>query len=266
MNICNNCYYMTKNIYHFKNHKCITKTFRCNECLKFFVSKYSLDRHKKNSCKNNKVLCLERELELEKKKHDKPKKTSKRTSKEPNVLINNNNTNNYNYTNTNNYNNNQNINITVNNYNNPDLSHISNQEFYSLLKNVERVENTYAKIFELIYFNELRPQNHSIYCSNLRSNKIYVFENNKFRPMYLHEFRDYVETTFEEYIVVLMNNLTDYIEDKDQIIKDKTNEVMDVFDDICKDRDTEKVFNTIHLRTHDLRNIVKNSKKLKDLN
>ena len=68
-------------------------------------------------------------------------------------------------------------NITIIAYNKtPDLSHLSNNDFLTIM---QKGFNSVPRLIEAIYFNPVKPENHNVYIPNIKNNYVMVWNGSK---------------------------------------------------------------------------------------
>jgi hypothetical protein len=137
--------------------------------------------------------------------------------------------------------------LIMNNYDDPDVSHIRTKHIYDALENFEKSK---SEIVGLIYFNKDAPHNHSIYYPNPRNDKIMAYKDGSFNSMRIEDFNNFVGDGLDDKVQILVNEKLD--EDKYQRVKTYNN----------TERDKEKDTKLILLKAHDKANLVKKRKKI----
>ncbi len=239
--LCNKCSYKTTSKKNFELHNCSSSTYKCVVCGLCYNNKPNLSRHKKTCLtpenKDEKIKKLEEELKSLKKLIE-PMSIS-------NTLNSNNTSNN-------------NIQINLTNYREPSIAHITNEEFYEIVKNVKTsddVEDAYMKTFKLVHLNPNVPQNHTLFCTDKNYKTLEVYEKLKGRDkgrikiLYDDEFKFYVED-FENNVV---NKLATRLEISDTpTIKDKDKmEHLDSFDNVKFD-DSDDIYYSVSRKMCDI--------------
>ena len=182
---------------------CIEKRFVCKYCNKSYKYSQGLSKHVKYTCKKNKdedlkelVRLLNLKVETMEASHkqsqhifereiEKRDKQIQRLSTK--LQINNSNiiTNNYN-------------NITLLDYKNTDLSHLTHDDF---AHSVNRINNCVKTICERIHYNPEKPENMNIYISNLKNNYVTLYENGEWvLKKGIDDIYDHKEILLEEWI------------------------------------------------------------------
>jgi hypothetical protein len=151
----------------------------CLFCNKDFLNKGNLTKHLRNNCNNIKELnekknklienekFLKQENELKKMRNDIAKLLKNQTK---NINITNN------VTNINNINNNNKLVININSFGKEDLSHITVEDYKKYLTGFFP---GFIKFIEKIHFDENMPSNHNICITNLKSNNLFVYNDNE---------------------------------------------------------------------------------------
>jgi len=146
-----------------------TNTFTCKYCDKIYKHKSSLSKHIKYTCTKNKaedLTELVRLLNIRLEKQDKQLETqTKQIEKlmgklEINSSFNNNTINN----------------ITLLNYKDTDVSHLTNEDYKKCIK---KVCFCVMALIEKVHFNPTKPENMNIYISNIKDKYMMVYQNNK---------------------------------------------------------------------------------------
>ena len=188
------------------------KTFECEYCQKVFKHQSSLCKHVKYSCKKNKDedmkelvrLLNEQNQSLKEEKqqmHQRvmnlEKKISKLTTK---LQINNNNINNGIINNTN---------ITLNNYGDTDISHLTDSDYKYLIK---EVNEGIPKLIEKIHFNPKKPENMNVYISNMKEKYIMIYKDGSWK---LHDRND----ELDRMLIRKVGHLDDWLRNNNQYDK-----------------------------------------------
>ena len=71
-----------------------------------------------------------------------------------------------------------NINLKINHYKSPDRSHLSDKEIFSIINSCN---SCVPNLVEKTYFDERKPENHSIYINNLSTKYAYTYLNNQWQ-------------------------------------------------------------------------------------
>jgi len=181
--------------------------FSCKFCGKEYKHKQSITKHLKNSCDkkeddyNELVHLLNMQIENQKKEIQEEKEERK---KENNALVKqieslkgkleikgsfNNTTNN----------------ITLN-YNQTDVSHLTDQDYRSCIR---KVCHSVLTLIEKIHFNPDKPENMNVYISNMRDKYAMCYEGNKWTLKNKTDTIDKLYTDKE-------NMLEEWVNDKDE--------------------------------------------------
>jgi len=150
--------------------------FVCKYCEQKFKFKQSMYRHIKYSCTKNKtedltelVRLLNLQLEQQKSEFQTQLQTqSKQIEKLMGKLEINGSFN----TTVNNVTNN----INLLNYNDTDISHLTDNDYEKCIK---QVYNCVMKMIEKVHFNPDKPENMNLYISNIKSNHMMMYKDNK---------------------------------------------------------------------------------------
>jgi septal ring factor EnvC (AmiA/AmiB activator) len=151
--------------------------------------------------------------------------------------------------------------IIINNYNNPDTSHINNRQVLKALKNINDV---YATLFELIYFNPEAPHNHSILYPNMNRNRIMTWDNGEFKSMMIKDFEEEIlNNKLDTEIQELVNGLEDsgYQEDNEKR-KKLLDKYIKNFNNHWEKRDKNRDNKLMLMRAHDKKDMIKDTKKV----
>jgi hypothetical protein len=137
----------------------IYNSIQCDGCCKNFSTKKTLNHHKKYICSN----IIKKQFEELKTKIENLEKRDK-------------------ISNTDNSNCNNNNMIVLNNYEDTDITKLSDETIYSLLKNSES-KQLIAKFVEKFHFNKDMPENQNVYISNINDKYIKVYRNDRWELM-----------------------------------------------------------------------------------
>jgi len=231
----------------------ISNQFKCKYCEQGYKHKSSLSKHIKYSCTKNKTEDLTElvrllNLQLEQQKNDfqsQLQTQTKQIEKLMSKLEINYNTQN---TNSNNTTINNVVNVNLLNYDDTDTSHLTDKDYEKCIK---QVYNCVMKMIEKVHFNPEKPENMNLYISNIKSNHMMMYKDNKW---------------------LLVNNkeLESIYADKDNLIntwievnKIKDKELLEKFNKCTNmDEDTLKsVYDEIKLLMFNQRDVVKNQIK-----
>jgi hypothetical protein len=162
-----------------KMKESLESNITCLFCNKDFLNKGNLSKHLRNNCSNirelhdkkNKLIenekFLKQENELKKMRNDIAKLLKNQMK---NINITNN------VTNINNINNNNKLVININSLGKEDLSHITVEDYKRYLTGFFP---GFIKFIEKIHFDENMPSNHNICITNLKSNNLFVYNDNE---------------------------------------------------------------------------------------
>jgi len=153
-----------------------THNFSCKYCGQKYKHKQSVTKHIKYSCTKNKtedltelVRLLNLQLEQQKSEFQSQLQTqSKQIEKLMGKLEINGSFN----TTVNNVTNN----INLLNYNDTDVSHLTDKDYEKCIK---QVYNCVMKMIEKVHFNPEKPENMNLYISNIKSNHMMMYKDNK---------------------------------------------------------------------------------------
>jgi hypothetical protein len=159
------------------SHKSINH-FKCKYCEQCYKHKSSLSKHIKYSCTKNKTEDLTElvrllNLQLEQQKNEFETKLQSQTKQIEKLMdkleINTYNTNSNNTINVTN-------NINLLNYDQTDTSHLTDNDYEKCIKHVY---DCVVKMIEKVHFNPEKPENMNLYISNIKSNHIMMYKDNK---------------------------------------------------------------------------------------
>jgi hypothetical protein len=178
-----------------------TSPFCCKYCQQQFKFKQSMYRHIKYSCTKNKTEDLVElvrllNLQLEQQKNDfetKLQTQSKQIEKLMGKLEINGSFNTHNTNNTNN------VNILLN-YNETDVSHLTDADYK---KCIRRVSRCVMGLIEKVHFNPNKPENMNMYISNIKDKYMMVYQNKKWtltNKEHLDRVYDDNETLIEQWV------------------------------------------------------------------
>jgi len=153
----------------------------------------------------------------------------------------------------NNQQNNINVNIIVNPYKDTNMKFLSNEEKKSILsKGYKAVED----LVKMIHFNKDKPENHNIYISNMKGNKILIYSGDDWN---LHDRDDVIQDLYDDqsrYLCGEFNNLKEQL-DASTIKK---------FENYINDMDEEEIASNIKkeiiLILYNNRKIIEETRKL----
>jgi len=187
-----------------ENNSKIKKEYICDKCNKKLYDKSTLNRHSK-ICKN---------ISIE------PINTTNNTT------INNTTINNINNGVINNNTIINNINITIlNPYNAPTISKLLRRQIERCIRDAfreEKANEIIPRVFDITYFNEKCPENHSIKYSNIKLDRSLVYNGYNFVPALLSSLKDEVIENLEELIDKVFREMNPEIND------DKINKILDI--------------------------------------
>ena len=152
--------------------------FKCKYCEQCYKHKSSLSKHIKYSCTKNKTEDLTElvrllNLQLEQQKNEFETKLQSQTKQIEKLMekleINTYNTNSHNTINVTN-------NINLLNYDQTDTSHLTDNDYEKCIKHVY---DCVVKMIEKVHFNPEKPENMNLYISNIKSNHIMMYKDNK---------------------------------------------------------------------------------------
>lgn len=221
---------------------------KCSYCNKEFTRRWTLYRHINDRCEQKRIVDQEKEEIFKKllndmveiKNENKEIKSENKEIKEKNKQLENkilllerksktkNNNIKNNNINSNNTNNITNNNIKIVAYGKEDLTKLTEKEWLQILNRNYRSIEEFIKI---LHFDKNKPENHNVYVSNMRSNKIMIHDgqnwNMKDRKIELDEM-------YEDKAQIIL--------DKFEIYKDKMQQSrVKNYDKIKDDYDTEKI-------------------------
>lgn len=207
---------------------------KCKYCHKQFKHKQGMYRHIKYSCEKNKdegmkeLARLLNEIKEQNKSKDKQienmqKQIDKLTSKLQiqNLNLQNNTLNQIQ----------NNFHIKLLNYNETDYSHLSDEDYMNFIKH-----NNFCvkQLIEQVHFNDEKPENKNIYISNIKSNYVMLYKNNKWQIV---NRKEQIDDLYEYNEIILEEWYNNY--------KDKDNEMVQSFERYLKSKDQDEVINHI---------------------
>ncbi len=206
----------------------------CKYCNKQFKYKQGLYRHIKYNCKKNndegmkELARLMNEIKEQNKSKDKQieqmqKQIDKLTNKLQIQTLNlQNNTLNQIQ---------NNFHIKLLNHNETDYSHLSDKDYIICMK-----ENNFCvkKLIEKVHFNDKKPENKNIYISNIKSNYVMLYKNDKWQIVTRKE---QIDNLYEYNEIVLEEWYENY--------KDKNNEMIKSFERYLKYKEDDEGINRI---------------------
>ena len=174
---------------------------KCKYCDQCYKHRSSLSKHIKYSCTKNKTEDLVElvrllNLQLEQQKNDfetKLQTQSKQIEKLMGKLEINGSFNTHNTNNTNN------VNILLN-YNETDVSHLTDADYK---KCIRRVSRCVMGLIEKVHFNPNKPENMNMYISNIKDKYMMVYQNKKWtltNKEHLDRVYDDNETLIEQWV------------------------------------------------------------------
>ena len=210
--------------------------FKCKYCGKRYKYSQGLSKHIKYSCKKSKdedmkeLARLMNEIKEQNELKDKEisilhKQIDKLTNKLQIQNINNNTQNNT----LNNIQNN--FHIKLLNHSQTDYSHLSDKDYIHCMK-----QNNFCvkQLIEKVHFNDIKPENKNIYISNIKSNYIMLYKNDKWqivnRKEQIDNLYEYNEFMLEEWY---------------ENYKDKNNEMIKSFERYLKYKEDDEAINHI---------------------
>jgi hypothetical protein len=228
----------------------------CNYCNKIFSTNSNLRRHERLYCKVikqnklNETILLKKEIILLKNQN---KKIMKIINNNNQVIKQNNITNN----NTNKLNANHSFN-TVNNivkFGNEDLDYITDNVYKKLMN---KGYQSVPQLINYIHFNKNKPENHNIIKTNMRDNKISIFDGEKFILVDKQNILEQLYDTKSEIIEMKFDEIKDDLSDK----------VINKISRFIRDKDNDKhktlILKDIDLLTYNNRDIPLKTKHIKN--
>jgi hypothetical protein len=219
------------------------KSFECKYCNKGFTTKQAMYRHIKYRCDKNDDESLKELVRLlnEQKEENKSmqKQIDQLTKKLQISKVSH--TNSHNNTMNNSHNQQIHYNIQLLNHDKTDYSHLTDRDYVKCIKDVNHCVKT---LICKVHFNPLKPENHNIYISNLKSKNIMVYMDGKWKV----EDRDtHLTDLFDDNHLVLEEWYAQY--------KDKYPDIVKSFQRYLKNKNDEDIVNYIkELITKDLYN------------
>ena len=228
------------------NQKSISP-FVCKYCEHKFKFKQSMYKHIKYSCTKNKtedLTELVRLLNLQLEHKDKQLETQ---SKQIEKLMDKLEINTYN-TNSNNTTINNVVNVNLLNYDDTDTSHLTDKDYEKCIK---QVYNCVMKMIEKVHFNPEKPENMNLYISNIKSNHMMMYKDNKWLLVNNKE----LESIYADKDN-LINTWIEVNKIKDQELLEKFNKCTNMDESTLK-----SVYDEIKLLMFNHRDVVKNQIK-----
>ena len=213
---------------------CDTSHLKCKYCNKQFKYKQGMYRHIKYSCKKNKdedmkeLARLMNEIkEQNKSKDNQIEQMQKQIDKLTNKLQ----IQNFNLQNNTLNNIQNNFHIKLLNYNETDYSHLSDNDYIFCIK-----ENNFCvkKLIEKIHFNNKKPENKNIYISNIKSNYVMLYKDNKWQIV---NRKEQIDGLYEYNEIILEEWYQNY--------KDKDNEMIKSFERYLKCKEQDEMLNNV---------------------
>ena len=206
----------------------------CKYCNKEFKYKQGMYRHIKYSCKKNKDEDIkelarllneqnqqnklkEKEIEIMKKQIDKLSNKLQIQS----LTVNNNTNNTLHNT----------LNIQLLNHNDTDYTHLSDNDYINCIK-----QNNFCvkQLIESVHFNTEKPENKNIYISNIKTNYVMLYKDNKWQIV---NRKEQIDNLYEYNEIVLEEWYENY--------KDKDNEMINSFTRYLKSKEDNEILNSI---------------------
>jgi len=214
-------------------------------CNKTFTSKSYLDKHIKNYCKNKVTQSTDIIIS-----NQQIQETPTTNANNINQITQNNITQTQTQQ-TQTQNNINNITIVVLPHNKPNISHLTDLDYYNILG---RSLNSIPQMIEQIHFNKNMPQNHNLYISNIKNKYIMAYNG-----------KEWSIKNRDDIITDLINEnelrLEDWLSSEEHIHKKYPN-AMDRFDHYLrmkeKDKNLDMIKNEIQMLLYNKRNMIKN--------
>jgi len=143
------------------------QTYDCKYCGQSYLHRQGRHRHQRECTKNMEIVSTDPS-------NSAISNTDEQSNQITNMKLTNaslTNTNSHNTTNMSNSHNTTN-NITINNYQTPDRSHLTDKDIMRILK---QCNSCVPKLVEETYFNEKKPENHSLCIRNLNTKYAYTY-------------------------------------------------------------------------------------------
>ena len=228
--------------------------FSCKYCGQKYKHKQSVTKHIKYSCNKNKtedlnelVRLLNLQLEQQKGQIEIQTKQIDTQSKQIEKLMDKLEINTYN-TNSNNTTINNVVNVNLLNYDDTDTSHLTDKDYEKCIK---QVYNYVMKMIEKVHFNPEKPENMNLYISNIKSNHMMMYKDNKWLLVNNKE----LESIYADKDN-LINTWIEVNKIKDQELLEKFNKCTNMDEDTLK-----SVYDEIKLLMFNHRDVVKNQIK-----
>jgi hypothetical protein len=124
-----------------------------------------------------------------------------------------------------------NYHIELLNYNETDYSHLSDKDYINFIKH-----NNFCvkQLIEQVHFNNEKPENKNIYISNIKSNYVMLYKDNKWQIV---NRKEQIDDLYEYNEIVLENWYDEY--------KEKYPDIILSFKRYLKNRDEDVVLNRI---------------------
>ena len=209
--------------------------FECKYCGKKYKYSQGLSKHIKYNCKQSKdedmkeLVRLLNEIKEQNELKDKQintlhKQIDKLTNKLQIQNINNTQNNTLNHIE-------NNFNIKLLNHNDTDYSHLSDIDYINCIK-----QNNFCvkSLIETVHFNHEKPENKNIYISNIKTNYVMLYKNNKWQIV---NRKEQIDNLYEYNEIVLEEWYENY--------KDKDNEMVKSFTRYLKSKEDNEVLNSI---------------------
>jgi len=210
----------------------------CQYCSKSFTTKQAMYRHIKYTCKKNNDEDLK---ELARLLNEKDKQINELISNKDNQLdkmqkqieklVNKLQIQNINMQNNTLNNIQNNYNIKLLNHSDTDYTHLSDNDYINCIK-----KNNFCvkQLIESVHFNDEKPENKNIYISNIKTNYVMLYKNNKWQIV---NRKEQIDNLYEYNEIVLEEWYENY--------KDKDNEMVNSFTRYLKSKDDNEIIDNI---------------------
>lgn len=244
--------------------------YKCEYCDRVYKYPNNMYRHKKYSCSKakehqeqselTKMLCgtiVDMKKEIHKLSQQIVPLTNTVTTNSNNNITNNMNASNNNSNNsTNNIMNNGNMfhqTIHINDYNKPDLSHLTEKHYKTA---INQNNHCVPEIAKMIYFNDSKPENMSIYIPSLKEKYMYVMNDGNWTTKLI---KDFIPNFYEHNFYIMRQ----WVEDNESKINPQLMKQFRRFEHMVDDDEEvrEYVLGIMKTMMFDLREKIQSNKK-----
>ena len=123
------------------------------------------------------------------------------------------------------------LNIQLLNHNDTDYTHLSDNDYINCIK-----QNNFCvkQLIESVHFNTEKPENKNIYISNIKTNYVMLYKDNKWQIV---NRKEQIDNLYEYNEIVLEEWYENY--------KDKDNEMINSFTRYLKSKEDNEILNSI---------------------